>query len=58
MRKHGPAYTFEPYERVPDGQTVRGPQLTGWRRRMWQAAFIACMVLVPVLIVVGAVKHG
>lgn len=58
MRRRGPAYTFEPYERVPDGQVVKGPQLSGWRLRAWRAAFIACGVLVPTLIILGAVRHG
>lgn len=57
MRRRGPAYTFEPYERVPDGQSVPQPQLSGWRLRVWRAGFIAFCLLVPLLIIVSAVKH-
>lgn len=50
MRRRGPAYTFEPYERVPDGQTVRSatkPPIAG------RLAYLGVMAIFAILLTLG-----
>ncbi len=53
MRRHRPGYTFEPYERVPDGQVVHQP--TTVAPLSWRLAYLGFGLLIVALIVIGSI---
>lgn len=55
MRRHRPTYTFEPYDRVPDDQTVQGSRPRA--PLAWRLAYIGAVALGFALLAVGIIAN-